>query len=154
WLSDNNAKIPLIMDCGTFPPVLYLGSFAQVTKQGGLQMYKEAGMGKAWVSNVALNENVRVVDGPFCTRLSAKLYQIQWLVENHSKQQGYMLEGRPDGKGNYMAYTKPRLNTSAKASLGSGRPAEVQDQDIDTVRAIFVGVQSGKIGQEQAQSQL
>src|SRR5260221_1698879 len=92
WLEDNPAKIDMIMDCGIIAPILFVGANVEVTKAGRLALFDEPGEGKDQTSSVALHEIVKVTDGPFCTRLAADFYTIQWLVLTGSGEQGYMYE--------------------------------------------------------------
>jgi SH3-like domain-containing protein len=141
WLSDNSAKVPLVMDCGANPPVLIVGSHAQVTRPGGLELHDSAGVGKNQVGVVPNKAVVQVIDGPFCTRLAKDFFRIEWIVLTDANKQGYMMEGQSDGKGGYSAYATLSVNTGAATGADTGRPEKLTDSDIQAVTAIFQAVQ-------------
>jgi hypothetical protein len=155
WFGEEpNENIPLAMDCGLFPPILMVGSLGQVTTDNGLTITDDAGLGKAVLGTVKLNEIFSVVDGPFCTRLAENFYQIQWYVKTGSGLEGYLLEGRPDGKGNYISYTQLSGESDAITGVETDRPNKLKDDDITEVMGIFQNAQTGDMEYDEVQSAL
>jgi hypothetical protein len=154
WIGDNNEEeeIPLVMDCGTRQPILYVGTFGVVTKNAGLNITKEPGLGKTAIDRVKYNELFKVVDGPFCTKLSAFAYHIEWLVETGKGVQGYLLEGVPQGRVDYIHYTEPSKTNSG--NVKTDRPVKISDEDIEAVSTIFKDIQSGALAKPEAEGAL
>ncbi|HLY26473.1 MAG TPA: SH3 domain-containing protein [Aggregatilineales bacterium] len=161
WLGDNLAKTPLVMDCGKYPPLLFVGAFAQVISDQGVVLYSEAGLGKPGVGGVASKGYVQILNGPFCTAFSPSRYQIQWRVVNQAGVIGYMLESMPNGQDPFVKLTTdvsspdfpavatpaPTEDASTSSGVSNARPENLTDADIQTVKDIFAAVQNQKYSQ-------
>jgi hypothetical protein len=163
WLDgyDGNEKTPMLMNCGVYPPLLYVGASAKVIEANGLELSKEAGLGKAQVGYIKSGTIFKVVDGPFCTRVSATYYLIQWFVEVRPSVRGYLLEGRPivTNTGGYTPYAELQANsgnvdTPVLESVTNKRPTQATDEAILTLTQIFAQVQAKTLTQDDAESLL
>jgi len=125
WLADNPVIIPYVMDCGTLPPVLYVGASGTVTHPGTLNLQHEPGYGKTIVGQVAYGETFVVLGGPECTRLSEGTYQVEWLVQTSGGLVGYLRERWPDGSGGYSAYVALNPAGSGGATGGAGTALQI-----------------------------
>jgi len=125
WLADNPVVIPYMMDCGTLPPVLYVGASGTVTHPGTLNLQQEPGYGKTVVGQVAYGETFVVLGGPECTRLSEGTYQVEWLVQTSGGLLGYLRERWPDGSGGYSAYVALTPAGSGGATGGTGTALQI-----------------------------
>jgi len=153
WFGDKGEEhVPLIMDCGTRQPILHVGTFGYVTKNAGLNITEAPGIGKPVIDSVKYNELFKIVDGPFCTKMSTFAYNIEWLVETGKGVKGYVLEGVPQGKTDYEHYTAISKTSDPKAK--TDRPEKITDEDIETVSAIFQDVQSYKANKTEVEKRL
>ncbi len=168
WLGENAAKTPLVMDCGPLPPLLFAGAFAQVVSTGSVDLTNEAGVGKRKVGSAAPKTFVQVLDGPFCTLLSANSHQIQWFVVNQKGVGGFILESLTTGRNpllklssavtsaDFAAVPTPtaQASDSAPRTVADSRPVGLSDADIQGVIDIFTGVQKKQLNQTDATARL